>query len=130
MDLIVCGREENDLLRKSDVGSANIGNRPENGDGGSVTGQGAVGVRQNEVVEGNQSILTLLIGACKVLGVNLEAVGVAKGVDDTSTEVEGDDSQMMGMEDFTTVSSESFGWPELQVGVVREAIAVAEALPG
>ena len=25
---------------------------------------------------------------------------------------------------------EPFGWPELQIGIVREAIAVAEALPG
>lgn len=130
MDLIVCGREENDLLRKSDVGNANISNRPENGDEVSMAGLGAVGIRQNEIVEGNQSILKLLICACKVLGVDLEAVGLSKTADNTSSDVEGEDSERKDLEDLMTVAKEPFGWPELQVGVVREAIAVAEALPG
>ncbi|KAG2134424.1 TRAPP II complex [Suillus bovinus] len=132
MDLIVCGREENDLLRKSDVRSASIGNRSENGDEVSIVGKGAVGVRQNEILEGNQSILKLLVRACKVLGVNLEAVGVATATDGTSSEGRGGDSNGSTMEDSEDpgdAATESFGWPELQVGVIREAIAVAEALP-
>lgn len=131
MDLIVCGREENDLLRKSDVGSASIGNRSENGDEVNMVGKGAVGVRPNEILEGNQSILVLLIRACKVLGVDLEAVGVAKAAD-TSSEVESGDSNRPSTEDLESLADaakEPFGWSELQVGVVREAIAVAEALP-
>lgn len=128
MDLIVCSREENDLLRKSDVGSAN--NRPENGDEVNMTGKGAVGMRQNENVEGNRSILKLLIYACKVLGVDLEAVGVTEATDNTHIEVEGETSERKDLADLTIVAKEPFGWPELQVGVVREAIAVAEALPG
>ncbi|OAX44681.1 hypothetical protein K503DRAFT_795305 [Rhizopogon vinicolor AM-OR11-026] len=132
MDLIVCGREEDDILRKSDVGNANIGNRPENGDEVIATGKGAVGMRQNEMVEGNQSILRLLAFACKVLGVDLEAVRVSNAADHTPTEVEGEDTEspsMKDLEDLTNAVKEPFGWPELQVGVVREAIAVAEALP-
>jgi hypothetical protein len=133
MDLIVCGREENDLLRKSDVGSVSTGNRSENSDEVSIVGKGAVGVRQNEILEGNQSILKLLVRACKVLGVDLEAVGVAKTTDGTSSEVGGRDSGGSAVEDLerpVDAAKESFGWPELQVGVIREAIAVAEALPG
>lgn len=132
MDLIVCGREENDLLRKSDVGSASTDNRSENGDEVSIVGKGAVGVRQNEILEGNQSILKLLVRACKVLGVDLEAVGVAKTTDGTSSEVGGRDNGGSAVEDLerpVDAAKESFGWPELQVGVIREAIAVAEALP-
>jgi hypothetical protein len=133
MDLIVCGREENDLLRKSDVGSTSIGNRSENSDEVSIVGKGSVGVRQNEILEGNQSILKLLVRACKVLGVDLEAVGVAKTTDGTSSEVGGRDSNGSAGEDLegpVDAAKECFGWPELQVGVIREAIAVAEALPG
>ncbi|KAG1756741.1 TRAPP II complex [Suillus paluster] len=132
MDLIVCGREENDLLRKSDIGSANIGSHSENGDEVNMAGKGAVGMRQNEILEGNQSILKLLICSCKVLGVDLEAVGVAKAADGISTEVGRGDSNSSSMEDLeglVDAAKESFGWPELQVGVIREAIAVAEALP-
>jgi trafficking protein particle complex subunit 9 len=130
MDLIVCGREENDVLRKSDVRSANVGNRPENDDEVNTAGKGAVGMRQNEIAEGNQSILKVLIRTCKVLGVDLEAVGVAKAADNTPSEGEGEDSERKDLEDLTIAATEPFGWPELQVGVVREAIAVAEALPG
>jgi hypothetical protein len=132
MDLIVCGREENDLLRKSDAGSVSTGNRSENSDEVSIVGKGAVGVRQNEILEGNQSILKLLVRACKVLGVDLEAVSVAKTTDGTS-EVGGRDSGGSAVEDLerpVDAAKESFGWPELQVGIIREAIAVAEALPG
>lgn len=132
MDLIVCGREENDILRKSDVGSAGVGNRSENGDEVNIVGKGAVGVRQNEILEGNQSILKLLVRACKVLGVDLEAVCVAKATDGTSSEVGGGDNNGPAVEDLdgsADTAKESFGWPELRVGVIREAIAVAEALP-
>lgn len=132
MDLIVCGREENNLLRKSDIGSAGVGSRSENSDEMSIVGKGAVGVRQNEILEGNQSILKLLVRACKVLGIDLEAVCVAKVTDGTSSEVGSGDNSSSAVDDLdasTDVAKESFGWPELQVGVIREAIAVAEALP-
>ena len=33
-------------------------------------------------------------------------------------------------EDDFIAHAEPYGWPELQIGIVREAIAVAEALPG
>jgi hypothetical protein len=33
-------------------------------------------------------------------------------------------------EDLVDGFAEPYGWPELQIGVVREAVAVAEALPG
>ncbi|KIJ69369.1 hypothetical protein HYDPIDRAFT_24212 [Hydnomerulius pinastri MD-312] len=128
MDLVVCGRDEDDQLRKSDLGSAGLVIRTsglENGDAAvNSPAKGSVGMRRKENLEGNQSILKLLVYACKVLGVNLEAVSLASSAEGAS---DGD----MQPEDVDLVESlnNTFGWPELQVGVVREAIAVAEALP-
>ncbi|KAH7914700.1 TRAPP II complex [Hygrophoropsis aurantiaca] len=125
MDLIVCGREENDQLRKSDVGSAIRNMDPLDGDSTAKLVSGSVGIRQNESPEGNQSILRVLIYACKVLGVDLQSVKLAQS--DIDPHTDGQDSSANTSVD--QMSSDSFGWPELQVGVIREAIAVAEALP-
>ncbi|EEB91987.1 hypothetical protein MPER_09566, partial [Moniliophthora perniciosa FA553] len=57
---------------------------------------------------------------CQVLGVNLDAVEV---VELGATKVPS------LVEDSRDREQEPFGWPELQIGVVRESIAVAEALP-
>ncbi|KAG7092479.1 hypothetical protein E1B28_008831 [Marasmius oreades] len=112
MDLIVCGRED--------------GSHPpfSNGAGLGIHGITAnsttqVGVRLTERSDGNQSVLELLKRVCRVLGVNLDAV---KTVDLL-------DSPISPATDDTADNQEPFGWPELQVGVIRESIAVAEALP-
>ncbi|KAF8654133.1 hypothetical protein AX16_003664 [Volvariella volvacea WC 439] len=105
MDLIVCGREE-DGPGKS--GGLHQG-----------TPQGMMGIRANESSDGNESILRLLKYACKVLGINLEAVGLYDKEPDQPPQRRNDPADQ----------EQPFGWPELQVGVIREAVAVAEALP-
>ncbi|KAJ3829021.1 TRAPP II complex [Lentinula raphanica] len=105
LDLIVCGREEDAHTNMRSFGN-----------------NGNVGIRLNESSDGNESILKLLKHVCKVLGVNLDAIQI---VDDSS-----DPKSQSHTDDDPDVYREPFGWPELQVGVVRESVAVAEALPG
>lgn len=133
MDLVVCGRDEDYQLRRSDVGSAGLVARTaglQNGDDNTPTGNGSLAFRPNENMQGNQSVLKILSYACKALGVDLESVNVAEP---PNAEEEGNvDPHIIPFEALSLAESlnNSFGWPELQVGVVREAIAVAEALPG
>ncbi|KAJ8078800.1 hypothetical protein AAF712_001246 [Marasmius tenuissimus] len=114
LDLIVCGREDGSHPSMSDgMGLGIQGISP------ALQVPNAVGVRLSERSDGNQSILELLKRVCRVLGVNLDAVKVADPQDPMVT------SSMENPAD----DQETFGWPELQVGVIRESIAVAEALP-
>jgi trafficking protein particle complex subunit 9 len=134
MDLLVCGREEVETT-SSDVVHDNAGL----GIQGAGVGEPRfgvpdnVGIRLSENTNGNESILKLLKYISKVVGVNLETVSFVD--DDTSnigshnskprssTEIEWEDEK-------TGALGDPYGWPELQVGVIREAVAVAEALPG
>ncbi|KAF4614895.1 hypothetical protein D9613_003081 [Agrocybe pediades] len=126
LDLLVCGREEDGVSQPSTVPqSAGLGIHNVHPIGG--TAWGTVGVRLSESSEGNASILGLLKHVCKVLSINLEAVGLVpdgreKVVNERPSLDEYD-------EDIIEELREPCGWPELQVGVVREAVAVAEALP-
>ncbi|KAJ3920291.1 transport protein Trs120 or TRAPPC9 TRAPP II complex subunit-domain-containing protein [Lentinula edodes] len=104
LDLIVCGREED-----AHTDMRLFGNK-EN-----------VGIRLNESSDRNESILKLLKHVCKVLGVNLDAIQILDDNNDPKNHLEADDD--------SDVYREPFGWPELQIGVVRESVAVAEALP-
>ena len=133
MDLIVCGREEDEQTLKSDVGSAGLTVRAGLSSGDEPTTAGSVGVRRNESWDGNQSILKLLYYICKVLGVNLESVNLVDipiGDGSKTNDVSKGDKAYSEDLDMSKSQNISFGWPELQVGVIREAIAVAEALPG
>lgn len=126
LDLMVCGREE-DGASQPTVQSAGLGiHNLQSNSGGNW---GTVGVRLSESSVGNESVLRLLKHVCKVLGINLEAVGL---VDDTKPKTS--DTSLPSLseydEDIVEELREPSGWPELQVGVVREAVAVAEALPG
>ncbi|KAF9482780.1 hypothetical protein BDN70DRAFT_874562 [Pholiota conissans] len=124
MDLIVCGREEDGFSHPSGV-------PPTSGLGIQNTGQGsnwgALGIRLSESAAGNEGVLNLLKYICRILGINLELVGL---VSDTCPDTH---SQTLTLTDYDEDTEEelreSSGWPELQVGVVREAVAVAEALP-
>ncbi|KAJ7632643.1 transport protein Trs120 or TRAPPC9 TRAPP II complex subunit-domain-containing protein [Roridomyces roridus] len=113
LDLIVCGREEDGLSRLSSVPLPGA-----QGPNNSSSQRGNVGVRFSENMDGNESVLKLLKHICKVLGINLDAVRLVENAEESST-IEEEDADFV----------EPYGWPELQVGVVREAVAVAEALP-
>lgn len=129
MDLLVCGREENRNMSKSSAspGSAGLGIRGASfGErNGASAERGTVGIRHNDSIEGNDSILRLLKYVCRVLGIDLEAV---KLLDPSGDGGKSDDIQLD--EDVLEIPEEVYGWPELQIGVIREAIAVAESLPG
>ncbi|KAG6376171.1 TRAPP II complex [Boletus reticuloceps] len=131
MDLVVCGRDEDYQLRRSDVGSAGLAVRTaglQNGDDITPTGNGSLAFRPHEKMQGNQSVLRVLTYACRALGVDVESVNVAAP---PNAEEDNTDPDIIPFEAMSLAESlnNSFGWPELQVGVMREAIAVAEALP-
>jgi hypothetical protein len=120
MDLIVVGREDpaerNRRVSISLAKGAGLGLQNVQG-----LGSGTVGARDNEGKAGNESILKIVKHICLVHGIDLEAV---KLLDSKSEEGDKHD------ESDTEGATVPFGWPELQVGIVREALAVAEALPG
>lgn len=119
MDLVVCGREEEGHAK---IAGAGLGIQGVHlGDGQN---QGTVGVRTNDNTEGNESVLRIVKRICGVHGINLEAVKVFAnfGLAEPQASTEEDDE--------SDAPEDPYGWPELQIGIVREAIAVAEALPG
>jgi hypothetical protein len=135
MDLLVCGREEAESTSSDEFnGGPGLGIQGVTFGEPQPGAQDHVGIRQSESTSGNESILKLLKYISRVLGVNLEAVklvdgdtsqvGILKGLEQPRN------SAQIELEDEKTASQDPYGWPELQVGVVREAVAVAEALPG
>lgn len=125
MDMIVCGREE--TARTSAVTSPVSGGgavspvangRPHsqlNGVGSPVQ----VGVRAHESTAGNASLLAIARQVCDIYGVPLDTVSI---VDDVTT--------VQASTGPDVARPDHFGWPELQVGSVKEALAIAQALPG
>ena len=120
MDLMVCGREE--------AGDIGLGYALANA-ASMMQDKGAVGVKENERPDGNESVLKLVKHVCNVHGVNLSVVKLIDTGSITSDgPLETEASQNEDPEE--VVLEDPYGWPELQVGIVREALAVAEALPG
>ncbi|KAI0341607.1 hypothetical protein BDW22DRAFT_1358429 [Trametopsis cervina] len=117
MDMIVCGRDETGGAR---IAGAGLG--IQGVDVGSGT-QGSVGIRTNDSTEGNDSMLRVVKHICRVHGVDLEAVKLKTQQDRPTSAPSGT------VDDDSDLPEEPYGWPELQIGIVREAIAVAEALP-
>jgi len=129
MDLVVCGREHHDDYRISSAKPVVIGQDT------PATAAGTLGIRESEPVEGNESIVKLVKYTCKIHGVDLEAVNVVETGPDAIQPRAGRTRDERRESDVPPVPEddlpkEPIGWPELQIGIVREAIAVAEALPG
>ncbi|KIO28174.1 hypothetical protein M407DRAFT_72139 [Tulasnella calospora MUT 4182] len=92
-------------------------------------GAGTVGVRANVSNDGNESILRVVKYVCDIYGVDLSKIGITRPESDPpEDESKGDNSTIAASEE-DEGTTEAFGWPELQLGVVREAVAIAEALP-
>ncbi|KAI0362223.1 hypothetical protein OH77DRAFT_1416447 [Trametes cingulata] len=127
MDLIVCGRDER-AAGSARVQSAGMTARNSSLGGGAA--QGTVGIRENERTEGNESILRIVKHVCRVHGVDLEAVKLLDAGASNRDSLQFQDSEDVELdEDLVQSAREPYGWPELQIGIIREAIAVAEALP-
>jgi hypothetical protein len=116
MDLVVCARE------KPEPGSSSGTAVNDKGSGDS----GAVAVKGTERSTGNKSVLKLVKHICDVHGIDLEAVRFVN-TGTHGTQDEGAVSQDTSSDD---LPEDPYGWPELQIGIVREALSVAEALPG
>ena len=113
MDLIICAREENGPTYQSDdtVSSINSGNSD------------VVAIKETERSTGNESVIKLVKYISEVHGINLEAVAFVN----PAAQDKGDDPQDADPDE---PQEEPYGWPELQIGIIREALVVAEALAG
>ena len=109
--------------------SAGLGNR--NNSLNVVTSQGTVGIRENERTEGNESILHIVKHVCRVHGIDLEAVKLLdSSMPNRTSQTSQSEVEDEPNEELAPSLQEPFGWPELQIDIIREAIGVAEALPG
>lgn len=122
MDLVVQGREE---ARGSDLTLGMLDTSQ------SASGTGSVGVREKDDVVGNASILRLVRYICEVHGVDLDSVKFAAEGSDISQQ---SNAELSEVEKSKQVHQKrpmiKYTWPDLQVGMIRESLAVAEALPG
>ncbi|TBU35870.1 TRAPP II complex [Dichomitus squalens] len=127
MDMVVCGRDESGS-GSARVLSAGLGNR--NNSLNVTTSQGTVGIRENERTDGNESILHIVKHICRVHGVDLEAVKLLdNSTPDRTSQAPQTDAEGEENEELAPSLHEPFGWPELQIDIIREAIGIAEALP-
>lgn len=143
VDLIVCAREESgagastgrrSMAITSGATDGGVGwpgmTRPERtsslghqDDGGQTERPhaGDVGVRMAEATEGNESILRVVKYICEIYGISMAKVQV--GGQEAGEEAGGEDEEL-------DLEAPKYGWREVQIGVVREAVQIAEALPG
>jgi hypothetical protein len=127
MDLIVSAREE---TREGLTSATSPGGTP-----GTTPGQ--ISIREHEFGDGNESVVWLVRYVCAVYGIDLGVVRllgkdpppVTNGVD-IEAKRKGDFGEDAEADEMGIAKPSPFGWAELQVGVVREAVAIAEALPG
>lgn len=124
MDLVVCGREHYDDYRLSSAMPVVIGSDT------TAPPAGTLGVRESEPTEGNEGVVKLVKYICKIHGVDLEAVNVVETSPGDGQTGGGKRESEVPPAPEDDLPKEPIGWPELQIGIVREAIAVAEALPG
>ncbi|KAF8334324.1 TRAPP II complex [Cantharellus anzutake] len=126
VDLIVLGREES----RSDVSEVMSGYTRSleiNPDDPTLpfSQPGSVARRDQDNEEGNTSVLRITQHIAAVYGIDLQAVKLVDGL-----EIDADHStDAMQPSHLDPRNVVQYGWPELQVGVVREATAVTEALP-
>ncbi|KDN48938.1 hypothetical protein RSAG8_02291, partial [Rhizoctonia solani AG-8 WAC10335] len=133
VDLIICAREEmgasvstGRMSMVSDTNESRAAGWP--GAGANQPGEisestGEIGVRIAETAEGNASILRVVKYVCEIYGIDVSRVQV--GLEDVGTRTKDGG----GADDEIELDSPRFGWREVQVGVVREAVQIAEALP-
>ncbi|EJD06035.1 Trs120-domain-containing protein [Fomitiporia mediterranea MF3/22] len=123
MDLVVQGREEargsSDLsLVASNSSSPNVAIKENN-----------VGVRERDDVVGNASILRLVKYVCEVHGVDLGHVRFATSGGSNERQQRPSSEIRPVKHQASSQPSRRYTWSELQVGLIRESLAVAEALP-
>ncbi|KAG8925375.1 hypothetical protein FRC01_010290 [Tulasnella sp. 417] len=149
MDMIVASREEatakaakaimsgeasegkspapqNPGLGIAGAGFENSGSLPNSA---ATSGAGTVGVRANVSDDGNESVLRVVKYVCDIYGVDLSKIGITRPGSDPPEDENKEDNKPNTASEEDEGTGEPFGSPELQLGVVREAVAIAEALP-
>ncbi len=84
----------------------------------------SLGIREVEDRQGNESVVQLVAHICRIYGIDLTSLEDREGPSVRAS------TSSASSEHGHCDTIEQHGWPELQVGVVREAVAIAEALPG
>lgn len=120
MDLLVLGREE-----KREQNAARLGVNDFNMS--EIVANAHVTIREHQTTEGNESILRLVTYICSIYGVNLKATRLKDEVTKGDTR---DEAWEMEAESIDFAKQPTYGWSELQLAVVQESLAMAEALPG
>lgn len=124
MDLIVSCREE---MREGLTSAISPGTSP-------ATATAQISIREYEFGDGNESVVRLVRYICAVYGVDLAAVKLLeKDQPSVTDELDAEERRESDLDEDVEMDiarPSPFGWAELQVGVVREAVAIAEALPG
>jgi len=127
MDLIVSAREEMREGLTSATSAVSPGGTP-----GTTTAQ--ISIREHEFGDGNESVVRVMRHICAVYGIDIGAVKLlGKDPPLVTNGVDGEEKREGDIDEDaeTDVAKPSpFGWAELQVGVVREVVAISEALPG
>ncbi|KIY43410.1 hypothetical protein FISHEDRAFT_53353 [Fistulina hepatica ATCC 64428] len=132
LDLVVCGREEGVTpfsreRNTSTSGLLGLGIKVPNS--AASTDRGDVGIRPIESQDGNTGVLRVLSYVCSILGIQFDAVKVLDGQPAGPKLDRRNSTPPVSLDDDQITAIEPSGWPELQIGVVREAVAVAETLP-
>ena len=110
--MIVEGREESRrasssrLAKEAEAASASVGLGL-----GMLVPASRVAVRRRESSEGNDSVIKLIERIISILGIDLLSFS-------SDTTIHND-----------TISTKRYGWPDLQVETIKEAIAISETLP-
>jgi trafficking protein particle complex subunit 9 len=118
MDLIVCGRTEGG---SSSIIGLGIVDSPD-GPLSRPPDPQEIAVRESDRADGNQSILSLVRYICGLHGIDLDTVKLVESSNTSEIISERADAQ--------NELADDSGWPELRIGIAREALAIAEALPG
>jgi hypothetical protein len=120
MDMIASGREE--TLSVGNIGlGVPILSKSNATSPAEMTSPG-VGFREYDNTDGNQSIIKVVQHVCSVYGVDLTSLNIMEGEEVESLKELDQGSFSLG--------NMTHGWSELQVVAVREAVKIAEALPG
>lgn len=96
---------------------------------GDADNRAKVGYRPKDDIEGNDSILRLILHVCEIHGLNLNAVSFCP-VSEESRPSTSSTSPFDARGRLHQETTNMHGWPGLWVGLAREALAIAEALPG
>ncbi|OCB84083.1 hypothetical protein A7U60_g8755 [Sanghuangporus baumii] len=125
LDLLVQGREETKGTSELSLGLPDESRARRN------LGNGSVGVREREDAVGNASILRVVKYICGVHGIDLDSVGfsVTKSINGTRDSRDSSPEIQHAKQAILRQSLLRSTWPDLQVGLIRESLAVAEALP-